>query len=180
MPNLVNQILYEELENDLKNSGSFLFLGFDKLTVQQDGSLRNKLREAGVTYRVVKNRLAAKALKDVLHIDIGKTLTGKCGMVSAPEARAIEAAKVIREAMRLIRKDVPVRVLGGVVEGEAIVGAAAETIADMPDRNTVNAQVASALIGPARMLASVLAAVPASIARAIQAKIDKEQGGGDS
>ena len=33
MPNLVNEILYQELERDLKDSGSLLFLGFDKASM---------------------------------------------------------------------------------------------------------------------------------------------------
>ena len=178
MPNLVNEILYQELERDLKESGSLLFLGFDKLTVQQDGDLRNKLREAGVGYRVVKNRLATRVMRDVLGLDLGKALAGKCGLVFAPEEKAISAAKIVREAMKPLKKEAPVSLLGAVIEGEAIVGDAAATIADMPDRNTVNTQLVTALSGPARALATILNAVPASLARGLQAKIDKD--GGDA
>ena len=177
MPNIVNEILFEELQRDFRESGSCLVLEFDKLTVQQDGDLRSKLREVGVEYRVVKNRLATLALKRVFDIDLSKTLVGKCGVVFAPEEKAISAAKIVREAMKVHKKDVPVRVIGGIIEGEAIVGSMAANIADMPDRNTVNGMLASALIGPARMLATVLQAVPAGLARCIQAKIDKAQAG---
>jgi large subunit ribosomal protein L10 len=175
MPNIVNESLFEQLQRDFREAGSCLVLEFDKLTVQQDGDLRSKLRELGVDYRVVKNRLASLAIKETLNLDMEATFVGKCGVVFAPEEKAISAAKAVREAMKVHKKDIPVRVIGGIIEGEAIVGPLAATIADMPDRQTVNGMLATALIGPARMLATVLQAVPAGLARCIQAKIDKEQ-----
>ena len=178
MPNIVNNILYRELENDLRNSGSCLFLSFDKLTVEQDGNLRTKLREAGVDYRVVKNRLASKGMSDVLDVDVSTALVGKCGVVFAPEEKAISAAKLVREAMKTHKANAPVRVVGGIIEGEAILGDHAANIADMPDRTTVNTQLVTALSGPARMVATVLNAVQSGLARCIQQKI--EQGGGEA
>lgn len=177
MPNIVNEMLYTELEQDFRQMGSCIVLQFDKLTVAQDESLRKELRAAGVQYKVVKNRLAVRALQAVASVDLTDALTGKCGMVVAPEEKAIGAAKLVREAMRVHKKDPPVRVVGGVIEGEAIVGAQAEFIADMPDRTTVNTQIATAISGPARSLATVINAVAAGLARCIQAKLDKQSEG---
>ncbi|HLU30081.1 MAG TPA: 50S ribosomal protein L10 [Glycomyces sp.] len=177
MPNIVNEMLYEELEREFRAAGSCLVLAFDKLTVKQDEALRNELRSHGVRYRVVKNRLALRAAKAAYDVEMGPAFKGKCGVVFAPEEKAISAARIVRDAMKAHRRgEPPVRVVGAIIEGEAITGAAAVTVADMPDRNTVNAQLATALSGPARQLATVLAAVPAGLARCIQAKIDKEQG----
>lgn len=178
MPNIVNDMLYQELERDLRDSGSFLFLNFDAMTVAQDQKIRTVLRDTGVRYRVVKNRLATQAMKDVLGVDIGRTLKGKCGVVFAPEEKAISAAKAVREELKTYKKNVPapIQVLGGVIEGEPILGASAQTIADMPDRHTVNTQIATAISGPARKMAQMFAALPSGLARCIQQKID----GGDS
>jgi large subunit ribosomal protein L10 len=38
-----------------------MLVGFQKMTVAKDQELRNQLREAGVSYEVVKNTLARKA-----------------------------------------------------------------------------------------------------------------------
>ena len=65
------------------------------------------------------------------------------------------------------------QIKGGIVEGEAYLGSAAEVIADLPDRNTVNTQIVTAISGPARSLASVLNAVAGGLARCIQARVDK-------
>lgn len=172
MANIVNEILYRELERDFRGMGSCLLIEFNKLTVEHDTGLRRKLREAGFEYRVVKNRLASKALQQTAKVDIAPALKGKCGIIFAKEARAIEAAKLIREALKAFKKEAPYRVVGAVIEGEAIVGAAASGIADMPDRNTVNAQLAGAISGPARKLATIVAALQSGLARCVQARVD--------
>jgi len=54
--------------------------------------------------------------------------------------------------------------------------AEAAALADLPDRDTVNAMLLGVISGPARGLATILNAVPSSVARVIQAKADKEGG----
>ena len=175
MPNIVNDMLYQELEQDFREMGSCLVLQFDGLTVAQDEGLRQQLREAGVAYKVVKNRLAKRALRSAVDVDLSEAFSGKCGVVFAPEELAISAAKVVREAMRAHKKKTPpVRVVGGVIEGEGIAGAMAASIADMPDRDTVRTQIVTAISGPARSLATVVQAVAAGLTRCVQAKIDKQ------
>jgi ribosomal protein L10 len=166
-------MLYRELEDDLRDAGSVLVLSFDKLTVADASDLRVQLRDAGVKYKVVKNRLASRAAKATLDVDIAPALRGKCGIVIAPEEKAIAAARLVREAMKKKKGEPPVVITGGVIEGQAIVGAAAGRIADLPDRQTVRTQVATAILGPARGIATALHQVASGLARCIQARIDQ-------
>jgi ribosomal protein L10 len=129
-----------------------------------------------VRYRVVRTRLAAKAFAE-LRLDLGNTMKGRCGIAIAQKEGAIQAAKLLRDWIKKT-KDAPLSIKGGVVEGSPYVGAAAESIADLPDRNTVNAQLAGVVSGPARALATVVSALSAGMARCIQARID--QAGPDS
>lgn len=177
MPNIVNKILMSELEEGFKGMGSCIVLNFDKLTVELTNDIRNQLREAGVTYRVVKNRLAIRAF-DSMGLDMSAAFTGKCGVVIAEEEKAISAAKLIREfavkARRALTiKKPPMVVTGGVIEGEAITGDAAASIADMPDKNTVRSMLLSAISGPARGLAACVQGVPGGLTRVLQARVDK-------
>lgn len=171
MPNLVNEILLETFKREFASMGSCLVLAFDKLQPHQDLEIRGRLREAGIRYRVVKNRLARRAFAD-MQLDLGPAFQGKCGVAMADKEGAIKAARLLRDAQKKM-KEPPVRVTGGVIEGEAIVGPAAATIADMPDRETVNAQLATAIAGPARSMASILQAVAGGMARCLQARIDQ-------
>lgn len=171
MPNLVNEILLSELERDFKQMGSCLVVSFDKLQPQQDIDIRGKLRASGVRYRVVRNRLARRAFAG-LNLEMNTALTGKCGVAIAQKEGAIAAAKALREYIKK-QKQSPITIVGGVVEGQAYLGAAANSIADLPDRNTVNTQIVSAMSGPARSLATILNAVAGGMARCIQARVDK-------
>ena len=51
----------EALTEQFKNAKAAMVVGFKGMTVPKDQELRNQLREAGVSYSVVKNTLARKA-----------------------------------------------------------------------------------------------------------------------
>src|SRR2546426_10626043 len=51
----------EALTEHFKNAKAAMVVGFKGMTVPKDQELRNQLREAGVSYEVVKNTLARKA-----------------------------------------------------------------------------------------------------------------------
>jgi len=171
MPNLVNQILLADLQREFKSMGSCVVVEFGKLLPKQDIEIRGKLRDAGIHYRVVRARLAKKAFAG-LNLDLGAALTGRCGVAIAKKEGAIKAAKVLREWIKKT-KDAPLRIKGGVVEGAAYSGASAALIADLPDRHTVNTQLATAISGPARSIACIFNAVAGGLARCIQARVDQ-------
>lgn len=176
MPNLVNEILLDDLKARLNDMGSCVVVSFDKLTVEQANDIRNQFRDAGLSYFVVKNRLACQALESMGY-QMREAFEGKCGVAFGVEEGAISAAKLVRQFSKPFRKSPPMRITGGIIEGDVIVGAAAKSIADMSDKQTVRGQLASALSGPARGIAACLAAAgPAALARVLQAKIDKEGG----
>ncbi len=171
MPNLVNNILLDELQKEFQSMGSCVVVEYGNVQPKQDIEIRAKLREAGVRYRVVRRRLAKKAFASI-DLDMGDALVGRCAIAIADKEGAIHAAKILREWIKAT-KDAPLQIKGGIVEGQAYLGSAAEVIADLPDRNTVNTQIVTAISGPARSLASVLNAVAGGLARCIQARVDK-------
>ncbi len=175
MPNLVNEILLADLQREFQKMGSCVVVEFGNLKPKQDIEIRGKLREAGIRYRVVRSRLASRAFAS-MKLDLSVALTGRCGIAIAQKEGAIQAAKILREWIKKT-KDAPLTIKGGVVEGAAYSGAAASSIADLPDRNTVNTQIVTALSGPARSIACLVSAVAGGLARCIQAKVDAQQPG---
>lgn len=171
MPSLVNQILLSELERSFENMGSCVVLDVGAVKPAEDIELRGRLRETGVDYRVVRSRLATKAFAKV-GLDMSVAMKGRTGIAVAEKEGAIAAAKVVRAWIKE-NKECPIAIKGGVVEGETFVGDQAGAIADLPDRDTINTMIVSAISGPARSMASVLNAVAGGMARCIQAKIDK-------
>jgi large subunit ribosomal protein L10 len=178
MANLINEYLVSELKSEVDKAGSCLLVSFEKMSVAQAEDIRKEFRKAGFKYRVVKNRLAKVAFASH-QLDLGKNLKGKCGVVFAPQERAIEAAKLMREHYKKLKvKEPPLAVIGAVVEREVIGRARAAAIVDMPDRRTVQAQLASTIAAPLRSLAVALSGVASGMSRCVQAKVDK--GGGAS
>lgn len=171
MPSQVNQILLSDLQQELQNMGSCVVLDVGAVNPTQDIEIRTQLRETGVRYRVVRSRLANKAFAD-MGLDMSEAMKGRCGIAVAEKEGAIAAAKVIRDWIKK-NKDSPIAIKGGVVEGTAFVGASAAEIAELPDRDTINTMIVSAISGPARGLAGVVSAVNGGLARCIQAKVDK-------
>ena len=51
----------DALTEQFKNAKAAMLVGFQKMTVAKDQELRNQLREAGISYEVVKNTLARRA-----------------------------------------------------------------------------------------------------------------------
>lgn len=175
MPNLVNEILLADLQREFKSMGSCVVVEFGKLLPKQDIELRGQLRSAGVRYRVVRSRLAKRAFAS-MDLDLDSSLKGRCGIAIAPKEGAIQAAKILRDWIKKT-KDAPLEIKGGVVEGTAYHGAAARAIADLPDRNTVNTMIVTAISGPARSIATLFGALAGGLARCIQAKIDAQAAG---
>lgn len=176
MPSLINELQVTELKSQVQSMGSCLLVSFDKMTVAQAEDIRREFRKAGFKYRVVKNRLARVAFREH-DFDVGTSLKGMCGVVFAPEERAIEAAKLVREHYKKLKvKEPPIAVIGAVIEGEVIARARAAGVADMADRKTVQAQLASVLAAPGRGLAVALSGLASGMARCIQAKVDKAGG----
>ena len=64
MPNLVNQLVTEELERELKDAEGMLIVSFAGLTVAESEALRGSLAEKGVRFMMVRNKLARQKLKE--------------------------------------------------------------------------------------------------------------------
>src|SRR5690606_18528755 len=58
-PEKVRQV--ERFEQDLRNSQGIILVDYRGLTVSESNELRQRLREAGAEFRVIKNTLARRA-----------------------------------------------------------------------------------------------------------------------
>ena len=65
------------------------------LSVAQSTQLRNKMREAGARYKVIKNRLALRALEGTPYAPISEMLTGPTAIATSSDP--VAAAKIAVE-----------------------------------------------------------------------------------
>ncbi|MDA1260961.1 MAG: 50S ribosomal protein L10 [Planctomycetota bacterium] len=174
MPSKINEWMIREYAALLKEQDGIVVLGLEGLSVAQASTLRNEIRGTGAEFCVTQNRLAKVALKEIGIAMDPSLFVGPCAVVVGSAEATISAAKAIEKlwALEKVRK---VHYRGAYLDGSTMNAAEAAQIAAMPDKNTLRAMLCGAIIGPARMLATVLSEVPASQARAIKARAEQEQ-----
>lgn len=172
MPNIVNQMVVRELEDEFKDAEGMVLVSFSGLSVEENEDLRNKLAEKNVRFKMVRNTLAKRVLsaKDLEFPDAG-ALKGNTGIAYGNTEAAIDAAKVFND--KAVRKAGKVAFKGAVLEGNTLDATGARALADLPDRPTLHAMLLGVISGPARGLATVISAVPSGVARVIQAHADE-------
>ena len=177
MPNIVNQMTVRDLERELEGVDGMLLVSFGGLDVVLTEKIRDDIAEKGAGFRMVRNKLAKRVLFDKgLDFD-PSVFSGNTALAYGDAESVIGAAKVLTD--KEVKKTKLVTVKAGVMEGQPLDSAAAAQLADLPDRDTVNAMLLGVISGPARSLATIINAVPASVARVLQARVD-DQGGADS
>jgi len=178
MPNVINKMIVRELTGAVEGSDSMLICSFRGLSVAETEELRDSLAEHGVRLRMVRNRLARIAMK-ANEVEIPEDMfSGNVACVWGGPEEAIAAAKVLHKSP--VRKQGKVSLRGGIMEGNLLDAQEAQALADLPGRDELRAMMLSAISGPARGLVGVLAAVPASVARVLQARVDAGDSGGDA
>ncbi len=156
-PEKVSEV--EVLKERLQRARAVVFTDFRGLTVKEITQLRARLREAGVEYRVVKNRLMRIAARQA-------GIAGLESYLEGPTAAAfgyddpVAPARVVHEFIRQMRK---LEAKGGVVEGRPLTAQQVRQLADLPPRGVLLAQVAGGMRAPLQGLASVLAGVPRAL-----------------
>ena len=79
MPTEAKRATVAELVEAFSNSPSAVVSDYRGLTVSDIGRVRRELREKGISYRVVKNRLAKIAAEEAGRGELSALLTGPSG-----------------------------------------------------------------------------------------------------
>jgi large subunit ribosomal protein L10 len=146
----------EQLQGRLTKATAVILTDFRGLTVGEITQLRGKLRDAGVEYRVVKNRLLGIAGRAAGVEDLGTLLEGPTAAAFA-SGDPVAAAKIIQEFSRLSRK---LAIKGSIVSGHVYNEARTRALADLPSRQELLARVVGGIAAPLTGFAGVLAALP--------------------
>ncbi len=139
------------------------------LTVAEVTELRRRMRAAGATFKVAKNRLATLALDGTQFDGIRPLLKGPTALAWAHDPVAV--AKTAVEFARTNEKFV---VLGGAIGGQTLDAAGVKALSELPSLETLRAQLVGMLQTPASRIASVLAAPAGQIARVLAAYSEKD------
>jgi large subunit ribosomal protein L10 len=139
------------------------------LTVAQSTQLRTKMREAGATYKVSKNKLAKIALDGTDYLSLGDMFTGPVGLASSIDP--VAAAKVIVDFAKTNDR---LEIVGGAMGATALDVNGVKALATMPSLDELRAKIVGLLVAPATKLATIAQAPAAQIARVLSAYAEKE------
>lgn len=131
-------------------------MGFQGIKVTQVTDLRERVRQSGGTYLVVKNTLALRALDGKALAELKPHFTGATA-VAFTQGDAVALAKTLTQ----FAKDVPaIQFKGGIVEGRAIGADQVKEIASLPGRKELIGKLLFLLQSPITRFVRTLAAIP--------------------
>ncbi|MXU66370.1 50S ribosomal protein L10 [Oceanomicrobium pacificus] len=149
----------EELGQIFTDSGVVVVAHYAGLTVAEMSDFRTRMREAGGSVRVAKNKLAKIALDGTPSESIAGLLEGMT--VLAYSEDPVVAAKVVNTYSKENEKLV---ILGGAMGGTALDLAGVKSVAAMPSREELIADIVGLLGAPASNLAGAIGAPASNIA----------------
>lgn len=139
------------------------------MTVAQSTDLRNRMRDAGATYKVSKNKLARIALDGTDYGSLSDMLTGPVGLASSTDP--VAAAKIVVEFAKTTDK---FEIVGGAMGTTPLDVAGVQALATLPSLDELRAKIVGLIVAPATKLATITQAPAAQIARVLAAYSEKE------
>ncbi len=170
MPNAQNIEMLEQIKGDLEGASAMWVVDYRGLTVADIQSLRRNVRDAGAVMKVYKNTIMHLALEQTDQPTLDDLLAGPSAFVFAGEDAAA-AAKAVKD---FAKGNDNLAIKGGLMDAVALSAAEVEAIASLPSREELIAQIAGAISGVARGLATAINGVPRGLAQATKAVADQK------
>lgn len=160
--------IVEDLREKFKASPFLIVADYTGMTVPHFAELRSRLAGSGARLHVVKNTFVKIAAKDLGMPDLADALAGQNAVVTG-DSDICAAAKVLKTFAKEFDKPV---VKAGVLDNAPLTPEQIRALADLPSKETLQAQLLGLLLQPATQLVRTLNEPGASLARVLQAKAD--------
>ncbi len=139
------------------------------LTVEQSTDLRTKMREAGASYKVAKNRLAKLALKDTDYTGLEEFLNGPTGLAWSEDP--VAAAKA---AVDFAKSNDKLEIVGGSMGSQVLDAEGVKALASMPSLDELRGKIVGLVNAPATKVVQLVNAPAAKLARVFGAYAAKD------
>ncbi len=149
------QEIIANVQDQFKDAQSLIFLDYRGMTVAEVTALRNKIREAGASYKVIKNTVIKRAAENL-------GVTGLEAILEGPTAVAystndpVSAAKIVYDFTKNLGKT---EIKGGVYEGKAIDAKTVLNLAQTPSKEESIARIMGSLNSPVSSFVRALDAI---------------------
>ena len=159
------------IAEQFRTAVSGVFVDYCGLTVEQDTQLRNKLREANVEYKVIKNTLTRFAAKEVGFDELDPILNGPTSLAISMSDE-VAPAKVIAD---FAKENDKLEIKAGFLDGKVLSLDEVKTLAATPNRETLIAKMLGSLNAPISSLARTLQALVDNGVEPADIKVEKEE-----
>jgi large subunit ribosomal protein L10 len=161
----------ERLAHELEGATSAIVGTFAKLTVSQDFELRKTVRSAGGRYRVLKNKLAARAAKGT---KVEQALQGLKG-VSSVAYTSGDPVVLAKALSTWIQENAEFTFKLGIVDGQVISVEEVKRLATMPAKEEIFAKLLFLINAPAQRLVTVLNAAGRDMAVVLNQAVEQQK-----
>ncbi|MCW3835784.1 50S ribosomal protein L10 [Sphingomonas canadensis] len=139
------------------------------MSVAQSTVLRNKVREAGASYKVAKNRLAKIALEGTDYTVLADLFTGPTAVATSTDP--VAAAKAVVDFAKTTDK---IEIVGGAMGKQLLDAEGVKALASLPSLDELRGKLVGLLQAPASKLAAVTQAPASQLARVFKAYAEKD------
>lgn len=140
------------------------------MTVAEATELRRGMKNAGATYRVIKNRLARIALDGTPYAPLSDLFSGPIAIAYSEDS--VAAAKVTVE---YAKKNKKLLIIGGAMREQALDVNGIRALASLPSLDELRGRIVGLIQAPATKVAGVLQAPAGQLARVLNAYATKDE-----
>ena len=169
MERAAKEALVTVLHEVFNNAGVVVVTHYSGLSVAQMTDYRNRMRAAGGSDKVTKNRLAKIALKDADIGDITELLTGPTCLAYSDDP--IAAAKIAVEYSKSNDKLV---ILGGAMGSSVLDANGVKALAALPSLDELRGTLIGLIQAPATKIVRTINEPGGQLARVLQAKATQD------
>ncbi len=164
--------LVTTLNEEWKDSGVIVVAHYKGMTVAQMTDFRKRMKEAGGSVKVAKNKLAKLALKDTEVETISDLLKGQTCVAYSDDP--ISAARV---TVKYAKENDKLVILGGAMGTTRLDSKGVSALADLPSLDELRGKLVGLLQAPASKIARILNEPGGMLARVLAAKGSQEATG---
>lgn len=157
--------LVAELAENLGRASIALLSEYKGMSAGESDDMRRRIRAVRAEFRVAKNTLLRRAVKDTKFAALESQLGGSVGLILS-YADPVELAKTVSSFKDLGEK---FKIRGGVLDGKPLTAAEINDLASLPPREVIMAQLLGLLQAPATQLVRLLNEPGSMVARLIDA-----------
>ena len=144
--------IVSDIQNKLQKSIIAVLTDYRGLSVSDISELRKELREKGIDYKVAKNTLYLKSLKN-LGVEIDKSVFQQPIAMAFGYEDEVDPPKILND---FSKKHENLEIIGGIADGKYIPREYIINLASLPSKEELYARIVGSIASPLRGFISVL------------------------